>query len=240
MSCNKCGQARPRPKIVGPAPSLGNEAKAFNGLFSAEDWACLMCGNVNWARRDTCNVCQHPRAGKNENRDGVGGGFKETGNVEYRRGKKRRRHRDETTQSVPPSMEEEDDDDDDDEDASKYDLFAVVDEADVPLNSKNVEKHDEKSDGKLRRSRSRSPKHTGHSRGSLHYSESTSSSASSHTSSQNPQQRRSRSPLQRRSRSPLPHMEDKQERRSGNVRGRRAESPPRRPASPRSKDRGWY
>eukprot|EP00037_Helgoeca_nana_P017329 m.164387 g.164387 ORF g.164387 m.164387 type:complete len:385 (-) comp23938_c1_seq1:234-1388(-) len=153
MECNKCGTARPRPKVTGTAPSLGDGAKAFNGLFSAEDWGCLMCGNVNWARRDTCNTCQHPRAGKNENRDGRGGGFRETGNVEYRRvadnseyddwgRKKKKGPRNDSAASVEldldnltpePSLaiEDEDEDDDDDEDASKYDLFAdVADDAD--------------------------------------------------------------------------------------------------------------
>jgi hypothetical protein len=37
-----------------------------------------MCGNVNWSRRDTCNVCNHSKDAKIESRagyvEGSGGG----------------------------------------------------------------------------------------------------------------------------------------------------------------------
>lgn len=59
-------------------------ARNSKGLFSAEDWQCMMCSNINWARRDTCNQCGHPKEGKSEERHGVGGGFKENDNVQYR------------------------------------------------------------------------------------------------------------------------------------------------------------
>eukprot|EP01068_Selenidium_serpulae_P013348 Selendium_serpulae@DN5955_c1_g1_i12.p1 len=39
------------------------------------DWPCTHCGNVNWARRDKCNICQAPKPNNNEEpRMGKGGG----------------------------------------------------------------------------------------------------------------------------------------------------------------------
>jgi rubrerythrin len=48
---------------------VGNEigkamAEKSKGLFSADDWQCTKCGNVNWARRHQCNVCNAPRFGE--------------------------------------------------------------------------------------------------------------------------------------------------------------------------------
>ena len=47
--------------------------------------ACISfsCGNVNWARRGDCNMCQTPKFGVQEERTGLGGGFNERDNVEY-------------------------------------------------------------------------------------------------------------------------------------------------------------
>lgn len=39
-------------------------AEKSKGLFSADDWQCTKCGNVNWARRNQCNVCNAPRFGE--------------------------------------------------------------------------------------------------------------------------------------------------------------------------------
>uniref|UniRef100_K1S517 Zinc finger Ran-binding domain-containing protein 2 n=1 Tax=Magallana gigas TaxID=29159 RepID=K1S517_MAGGI len=60
-------------------------AEKSKGLFSADDWQCKSCANVNWARRMTCNVCNAPKYGKQEQRTGFGGGFMERDEiVEYK------------------------------------------------------------------------------------------------------------------------------------------------------------
>lgn len=32
---------------------------------------CLRCGNINWARRTTCNLCNAPKVGPDEQRTGI-------------------------------------------------------------------------------------------------------------------------------------------------------------------------
>lgn len=47
------------------------------GMFAADDWTCPGCGNVNWARRPSCNKCSTSKPGTvDTNREGHGGGFK--------------------------------------------------------------------------------------------------------------------------------------------------------------------
>ena len=41
------------------------------------------CGNVNWARRKTCNVCNAPKLADLERRTGYGGGYMDRQDVEY-------------------------------------------------------------------------------------------------------------------------------------------------------------
>jgi RNA polymerase subunit RPABC4/transcription elongation factor Spt4 len=75
--------AKPRPKSKSAAELGKDAAEKSKGLFSANDWACTKCGNVNWARRNVCNVCNAKRFGDTEERTGFGGGFNDRQNVEY-------------------------------------------------------------------------------------------------------------------------------------------------------------
>lgn len=78
--CNKCQRDRSleRSSSVGSGGSkkkLGTEigkaaAEKSRGLFSAEDWQCNKCANVNWARRMTCNMCNAPKFCDVEERTG--------------------------------------------------------------------------------------------------------------------------------------------------------------------------
>lgn len=53
-------------------------------FHSADDWQCSKCGNVNWARRQQCNMCNAPKFGEIEERTGYGGGYNDRGVVEYK------------------------------------------------------------------------------------------------------------------------------------------------------------
>ncbi|CAG5093880.1 Similar to ZRANB2: Zinc finger Ran-binding domain-containing protein 2 (Gallus gallus) [Cotesia congregata] len=85
-SCNRCGKDRGE---YAKKKKLGQEigkvaAEKSRGLFSADDWQCSKCGNVNWARRQQCNMCNAPKFGEVEERTGYGGGYNDRGVVEYK------------------------------------------------------------------------------------------------------------------------------------------------------------
>ncbi|KAH0815792.1 hypothetical protein GEV33_006999 [Tenebrio molitor] len=178
-NCNRCYKSR------GPASAvkkrkLGHEigkaaAEKSRGLFSADDWQCNKCGNVNWARRQQCNVCNAPKFGEVEERTGFGGGYNDRGVVEYKeheesddeydefgRRKKKKSEESEKNDTIktPPKPvvvapdeeeeEEEDEDDDEDGDLSKYDLSDWGDSGET----------NNKTNNSRAKSRSRSRGHT--------------------------------------------------------------------------------
>lgn len=66
------------------------------GLFTPADWTCTGCGNVNWARRGTCNMCNTPKPGTMDmTRDGAKGGFREYDEAEIEEARRRRQENDE-------------------------------------------------------------------------------------------------------------------------------------------------
>ncbi|XP_063222145.1 zinc finger Ran-binding domain-containing protein 2 isoform X1 [Bacillus rossius redtenbacheri] len=84
-TCNRCNKEK---GDSAKKKKLGQEigkaaAEKSRGLFSADDWQCNKCGNVNWARRQSCNMCNAPRFGEVEERTGYGGGYNDRGVVEY-------------------------------------------------------------------------------------------------------------------------------------------------------------
>ncbi|XP_063907378.1 zinc finger Ran-binding domain-containing protein 2 [Zophobas morio] len=170
-SCNRCHKNR-GPNAGVKKRKLGHEigkaaAEKSRGLFSADDWQCNKCGNVNWARRQQCNVCNAPKFGEVEERTGFGGGYNDRGVVEYKEheesddeydefGRRKRKRDGEKSDRSDRSErkevdeeeeeeEEEEEDDDGDGDLSKYDLSDWGDAGEAN-NKENRE-----------RSRSRSP-----------------------------------------------------------------------------------
>lgn len=180
-NCNRCNKSKAVNLAAIKKRKLGTEigkaaAEKSRGLFSADDWQCNKCGNVNWARRQSCNVCNAPKFGEVEERTGFGGGYNDRGVVEYKereesddeydefgRRKKRKSQsksecddeeeeekkviKKDSENESEEEAEEDEEDDDEDGDLSKYDLS---DWGDVgPVNSKLSKSRS--------RSRSRSP-----------------------------------------------------------------------------------
>ena len=148
FQCNRCGKEKKIEKVKKQGAEIGSAAaEKSKGLFSAEDWQCAKCGNVNWARRSTCNVCNAQKFTEVEERTGLGGGFDERGVVEYKDrqvsddefddfGRRKKKKSKELQNPVGPKYEdkveeeeeeEEEDDDDDEDDLSKYDLWGSED-----------------------------------------------------------------------------------------------------------------
>lgn len=108
--CNRCGSARPAGASGGGMGAAGrgrgrgsnespNHARqaGTSGLFGPNDWPCPMCGNINWAKRTKCNICNTNKPGHSEGgvRGGRGGGYKELDEEEIEETKRRRREAEE-------------------------------------------------------------------------------------------------------------------------------------------------
>ncbi|KAG8236112.1 hypothetical protein J437_LFUL000475 [Ladona fulva] len=96
-NCNRCGKGAANSRHLNTLTEkdaarkkkrVGQEigkaaAEKSHGLFSADDWECEKCGNVNWSRRQQCNMCNAPKFVVVEERTGYGGGYNEREEVEY-------------------------------------------------------------------------------------------------------------------------------------------------------------
>ncbi|KAL8100525.1 hypothetical protein AgCh_032688 [Apium graveolens] len=89
------GRGRGRSSEPG-GPGRGGVA-APTGIFGPNDWSCPMCGNINWAKRNKCNICNTNKPGTNEGgvRGGRAGGYKELDEEEIEETRRRRREAEE-------------------------------------------------------------------------------------------------------------------------------------------------
>ncbi|XP_033736954.1 zinc finger Ran-binding domain-containing protein 2-like isoform X2 [Pecten maximus] len=247
--CNRCGSERKDGTVFkkGGTEIGKNLAEKSKGLFSADDWQCKSCGNVNWARRMTCNVCNSPKYGKQEQRTGFGGGYMERDEVvEYikrdveedsefddfgRRKKKFRKsissegvstsEKNETNEEKDEENEEEEDEEEDG-DLSNYKVDSEEEEEGEDLGNYDLEGSEEEDDQRSNSSSSSSSRSSS--------SSSRSSSSRSRSSSRNRRKRSNRS----RSRSESPKSKKSKDR-SRSPRDRKSRS--RRSRSSSSEDR---
>eukprot|EP00092_Neocalanus_flemingeri_P016414 GFUD01017764.1.p1 GENE.GFUD01017764.1~~GFUD01017764.1.p1 ORF type:complete len:329 (-),score=98.33 GFUD01017764.1:97-1083(-) len=218
-SCNRCGVEKKDDKNKKTGIEIGaSAAEKSKGLFSADDWQCTKCGNVNWARRSTCNMCNAPKFTEVEERTGLGGGFNERGIVEYKEhvsvedeyddfgrkknklkrnsgGQDRKSDDRKATPDIPVGDEDDDEDDeeDDEEDLSKYDLWGNDDESSKDVKNGKEESKNNKRKKSPSSSRSRSRSYS-RSRSRDKKKRSKRSRSSSSSSSSGSSRSRSRSP----------------------------------------------
>ncbi|KAI6184415.1 hypothetical protein M3Y97_00593800 [Aphelenchoides bicaudatus] len=127
QNCIDCGKSKPKPRNKSGVELGKDAAEKSKGLFSAEDWMCTKCGNVNWAKRKTCNICNSKKNADVEERSGFGGGYNDRQQVEYKErkdddefdefGRKKKKKQNDLEQK---QMEEEEEDSGSEGDLDKY------------------------------------------------------------------------------------------------------------------------